>query len=135
MKSLQSIDGDLLRRVLKAQENTPLECLYLETGAEPINWILAQRRINFQKCILSQDSTELVWKVFEAQMQDSTPGDFIKLVEKDMLGLDITMKDVEESTKVDLKKAIKGSATIFSFAELKKKFMKHQKIKLIQYDF
>ena len=121
MKSLQSIDGDLLRRVLKAQENTPLECLYLETGAEPINWILAQRRINFQKCILSQDSTELVWKVFEAQMQDSTPGDFIKLVEKDMLGLDITMKDVEESTKVDLKKAIKGSATNSSFAELKKK--------------
>ena len=82
VKTLQSIDEDLLRRVLKAHGKTPLEFLYLEKGAVPIKWILAQRRINFLKCILSKDSTELVRIVFEAQKQDPTPGDFIKLVEK-----------------------------------------------------
>ena len=83
---------------------------------------------------MNKDSTELVRKVFEAQKQDPTPGDFIKLVEKDMLELDITMKYVEESTKVDLKKALKASATNASFAGLKKKLLKHKKVKQIQYD-
>ena len=78
VKTLQSIDEDLLCRVLKAHRKTPLKFLYLGTGAVPIKWILAQRRINFLKCILSKDRTELVRKVFEAQMQDPTPGDFIK---------------------------------------------------------
>ena len=39
VKTLQSIDEDLLRRVLKAHGKTPLEFLYLETGAVPIKWI------------------------------------------------------------------------------------------------
>ena len=51
-----------------------------------------------------------------------------------MLELDITMKYVEESTKVDLKKALKASATNASFEGLKKKLMKYKKVKHIQYD-
>ena len=44
------------------------------------------------------------------------------------------MKFVEESTKVDLKKALKASATNALFAGLKKKLLKHKKVKQIQYD-
>ena len=43
----------------------------------------------------------------------------------DMLELDITTKHVEESTRVDLKKTVKVSATNASFKELKRKLMKH----------
>ena len=74
-----------------------------------------QRRINFLKFILSKENTELVKRVLEAQKQDPTPGDFIKLVEKDMLDLNITLKDIEESTKVKLKKMVKESETNVSF--------------------
>ena len=36
VKTLQSIDEDLLCRVLKSHGKTPLEFLYLESGAVPI---------------------------------------------------------------------------------------------------
>ena len=104
IKTLEAIDEDYLRRILKAHAKTPCEFLYLETGATPIKWIIAQRRINFLKFILSKENTELVKRVLEAKKQDPTPGDYIKLVEKDMLDLNITLKDIEESTKVELKK-------------------------------
>ena len=44
-----------------------LEFLYLETGATPVKWILAQRRINFLKHILDKEKNELLYKVFQAQ--------------------------------------------------------------------
>ena len=44
------------------------------------------------------------------------------------------MKYVEESTKEYLKKAVKASATNALFEALKKKLMKHKKVKHIQYD-
>ena len=134
IKTLEAIDEDYLRRILKAHAKTPCEFLYLETGATPIKWIIAQRRINFLKFILSKENTELVKRVLEAKKQDPTPGDYIKLVEKDMLDLNITLKDIEESTKVELKKMVKESATTVSFEELKKQLFKHKKVKHIEYE-
>ena len=65
-----------------------------------------------------------------AQKQDPTQGGFIELAEKY-----ITMKYVEKSTKKDLMKTLKPSATNDSFEVLKKKLMKCKKVKHIQYDF
>ena len=64
--------------------------------------------------VISKENTELVKRVFEAQKQDPIPGDYIKLVAKDMLDLNITLKDIEESTKVKLKKMVKESASTVS---------------------
>ena len=50
-----------------------------------------------------------------------------------MLDLNITLKDIEESTKVTLKKLIKESATTVSFAVLNKQLLKHNKVKHIEY--
>ena len=49
--------------ILKGIAKTPKEFLYLETGAIPRKWILAQRRINFLKHILEKNEEELVNKV------------------------------------------------------------------------
>ena len=59
----------------------------METGATPIQWVIAQRRINFLKHILGKDKDELVFKVFQAQKDTPTSGDFIQLVEKDIINL------------------------------------------------
>ena len=90
MKTLEEIDEDYLRQILLAHAKTTIEFLYLETGPTHMKWIIAQRRINFLKCILNKNSTELVRKVFEVQKLDPTPGDTINLVEKYMLDLNIT---------------------------------------------
>lgn len=57
---LEKIDEDLLRGILKAHRKTPSEFLHLETGTLPIRFILAQRRINYLKHIISRDSEELI---------------------------------------------------------------------------
>ena len=91
---LEKIDEDLLRGILKAHRKTPSEFLYLETGTLPVRFILAQRRINFLKHILSRDNEELIKRVYTAQKEDPTSGDFVKLVGKYLELLEITLKEL-----------------------------------------
>ena len=121
IKALEAIDEDLLCRFLRSHSKTPKEFLYLETGAVSIKWIIAQRRINFLKCILEKDSDELLLKVFKAQNEKPTTGDFVKLVEQDMSNLNVTYEDITKSTKSDLKQLLKISAKNACFEELKTK--------------
>jgi hypothetical protein len=66
---LETIDEALLRGILKAHKKTPKEFLYLETGALPIRWIIAQRKINYLQHKVHRNKNELVKKVFLAQKE------------------------------------------------------------------
>ena len=77
------------------------------------------------KCLLSMDSTELVRKVIEAQKQDPTSGDFIKLVEKVMVDFNVTWELGEDISKDDLKKLVKTNATNLVLNALEGIQMKH----------
>ena len=134
IKTLESIDEDLLRGILKAHSKTPKEFLYLETGATPIQWILRQRRINFLKHILSKDNCELVKKVYMAQKDLPNKGDFEKLVEKDLEDINITQTQVESFDRTTLKKILKKHATNAAFDQLRTIQAKHSKVKHIFYE-
>ena len=112
---------------------TPKEFLYLETGATPIQWVIPQRRIHFLKHILGKDKDELVLKVFQAQKDTPTSGDFIQLVEKDMINLNTSYEEIKNTNKILLKKHLKTNATSAAFRYLKGQLHKHKKIKHIQY--
>jgi hypothetical protein len=116
--------------------NTPKEFLYLELGALPIKWILAQRRINFLKQILSRNDSELIKKVLVAQKNSPTNGDFVKLVEKDLKSLNMTYEQVTsaQTSKMQLKKMLKLNATDAAFKSLRTKLEKHTKVKDIKYE-
>ena len=43
---------------------------------------MAQRRLNYMKHIQSRDDSELIKRVFLAQKETPTKGDFVKLIEK-----------------------------------------------------
>ena len=60
--------------------------------------------INFLKPILDKEKDELMYKVFQAQKETPTSGDFVKLVKKDMQDLRVSYEEVAQHTKVDLKK-------------------------------
>ena len=104
-----------------------------ETGATPVKWILAQRRINYLKHILDRDKDELIFKIFQAQKETPKSGDFVQLVEKDMKDLNISYEEVTQRSKVDLKKKLKTLATNASFFELQTRLKKHKKVKHIHY--
>ena len=59
-------------------------CLYLETGATPIRWVVAQRRVNYLKYIRDKDDNDLVKKVFLAQQERPVIRDFVLLVKQDL---------------------------------------------------
>ena len=53
---------------------------------------------------MERDPNELVKKVFEAQKFNPTSGDFVKLVEKDMMDLGTTYDEITSKNKEYLKK-------------------------------
>ena len=108
IESLESIDEALLRTILKAHSKTPKEFLYLETGAVPLRWIFAQRRIIFLKHIMEKHDEELIKKVFLAQMEHPNQGDFVLLVKKDLSDLHVSFEEAisRKTLKAELKQKI-----------------------------
>ena len=110
------LDESLLRGILNAHRKTAKEFLYLETGTIPIKYILAQRRINYVKHILSRDDNELIRKIHLAQQNKPTTGDFVTLVRKD---LDMLGISYEEATSTNMsKKMLKAHATSVALEKL-----------------
>ena len=130
--SLESIDEALLRGILKSHMKTPKEFLYLETGATPLKWIIAQRRINYIKHIMNRSNEELIKRVFLAQKTSPTQGDLIKLVEKDLLELGISFE--EAITSQMSKDKIKILARTAAFKDLLQRKDNHMKVKHNMYD-
>ena len=128
---LESVDEALLRGLLKAHSKTPKEFLHLETGTVPLRWIITQRRINYMKHIESRDENELIKKIFSAQKEKPSQGDFVKLIEKDLKNLSITYEDI--ITNKITKQMLKTLATNAAFQELKEKLDSHKKVKHLEY--
>ena len=85
--------------------------------------------------ILKRGEEELVKRVFEAQKNDPTTGDFIELVKKDleMIGQDFDETFICLKTKSELKTHIKKKIREAAFQELKLVQMNHSKVKNINY--
>ena len=82
LKSLEQVDESLLRPFLKAHSKTAKEALYLELGCQPIRFIIMARRINYLHYLLKLDKSELLWKVFEAQINNPVKGDwYLQIIE------------------------------------------------------
>ena len=109
IKNLESIDEQLIRRILNAHSKTPIELLYLETGSIPIRFILMSRRLNFLWYILDQKSDSLLSKFFEAQCQDPVKSDWVHTVKQDLNELNIMMNfdDIKKISKAQFKNFVK----------------------------
>ena len=73
---LEDVDEFFLRSIFRAHSKTPLEFLHLETGTIPIRLIIASRRVNYLHHILTRPENELIFRVFQAQKQSPSKGDF-----------------------------------------------------------
>ena len=107
IKTLEAIYEDLLISILKLHRKTPTDFLYL-----PLRWIIAQRRILYLKHIMKRHENDLLRRVFQAQKYDETKGDFVDLVTKDRISLEITHEEVTSNTmsKTKLRNILKTSA-------------------------
>ena len=69
---LDSVDVQMLRRVLDAPRSTPKEFLYLELGCLPLRDIIRQRRLGFYHYILNESSDSLIHKFLKSQQRNRT---------------------------------------------------------------
>ena len=77
--------------------------------------------MNYLYEILKRDKYELVRRVFSAQVENPSNGDFIKLVEEDfkIIGEKIDFKSIGQMTKTQFKKHIKEKVKSVTLDELK----------------
>ena len=116
---LEKVDESLLRGLLKGHSKLPLEALYLETASLPIRHIVSSRRIMYLHNILQKSSDEIVRKVYEAQKQDTSPGDFYQLVceDKESIGLNMSDQEMQTMSKEKLRNIVRNKTSSFSIPE------------------
>ena len=133
---LEKVDEALLRGLLKAHSKIPIEALYLETGAIPIRFIVASRRIMYLQSILQKDKNEIVRKVFEAQKVDTSPGDYFELVTEDKInmGLELSDTELENMNKEKLKNIVKSKTRQAALKYLKTVQASHSKMSCLNYN-
>ena len=135
IKRLEAVDEHLLRTLVKSHAKTPLEFLYMEAGATPIRFIISSRRLIYHQVILKRDDKELTNKIYNAQKDDCTPGDFVDLLAKDFILIEEHQDDnkIGESNCNSYKKNIKAKIKTAAFKYLKEAQQTHSKVKQIQY--
>ena len=68
IKRLEEVDEHLLRSLVHGHAKTPIEFLYLETGAIPIRYVIGSRRICFLQTILQRKDGELTKRVLKEEL-------------------------------------------------------------------
>ena len=135
VRILESVDEHLLRSIVGAHSKTPLEFLYLESGAMPLRFIIASRRMSYQQTLLKRNDDELTKKIYKAQKDNPIEGDFYNLVKADweMIGKEMDEEYIATASKDALKRHIKESIKASALKYLKEKQKMHSKIKDIEY--
>ena len=134
--ALEKIDHQLMRFICNSHAKTAVEFLYLESGSIPLKNIIASRRIMYLHHLLGREDRELIKRVYKAQKESPTPGDFVELVKEDLnvIGEAFDEETIFMRSKDQFKTIIKEKIRQSAFRDLKNLQMKHSKIMNIQYD-
>ena len=135
VKMLEAVDEHLLRSLVKGHSKVPLEFLFLETGAIPIRFLVSSRRMNFLQTILKREDGELTKRIYKAQADNPTSGDFVELVKEDFKMIDVEYDEgkITNMSREAYKHLIKGKIKMAALNYLRKLQDKHSKIRDISY--
>ena len=133
---LEKVDECLLRSLLQSHPKCPIEFLYLETGSTSIGHIVSSRRIMYLRTILRREDEELVKRVLREQEKNTTPGDFIQLVEDDLKKYNLAFNEefIKHSKEENFKALVQKNIKKVAFKELKDKKESHSKVRNIKYE-
>ena len=105
---------------MEGHAKIPVPALYLKNGQVPIRYIVACRRLLYLQTILQREPDELIHKVYLAQKDDPSEGDFCQLVNKDrqLLNCSLTDEQIQQYSKYDFKTLVKNKAKEEAFRTL-----------------
>ena len=107
----------------------------MESGTIPIRFILACRRMIYLQTILKRQNSELTKRIYMAQKENPTKGDFFCLVLNDfkLIGEPMDENEIASKSSKCHKNYIKQRIREAAFGYLQEKQQNHSKIKEIQY--
>ena len=136
IKKLESVDLMLLRKLLQTPISSPKASLYLETGCIPIRFLIKGKRIMYLHHILTRNEDALIRKVFSAQVQKPTKGDWCQVVREDLdsIGLaTLSFKDIALKSKENLRNVVMEKIRYTAFQELEEEKKNLSKVAGISY--
>ena len=135
VRTLEQVDESLLRQILGAHSKTPLEALYLELGCQPLRFHLISRTVNYLHYLLNLKKDDLLYKVFNAQVENPIKGDWILHVLDDLKILSITthLNDIKEIKKYSFKNIVKDKVELVAMTYINKYKLKHSKMENLTY--
>ena len=135
LRMLETVDEHLLRSLVKGHSKIPLEFLYLEAGALPVRFIISTRRMIYLQTLMRRNRSELTRKVYEAQTEQTTKGDYVDLLKADFDMIDVKMDNdtIEKVSVKSYKKFIKLKVRKAALKYLNNKKETHSKIRHIEY--
>ena len=131
---IELVDHHLMRTILDASSKIAIEFLYLETGALPVKYVIASRRLNYLKHIHMLEDHELVRRIYQAQRDDPRKGDWWEAAKNDIETFDIDEDKLKQLNKNQAKKYIKEQIYVKAFTDLKLLQANHSKVKHIKYE-
>ena len=133
VSQLELVDHQLLRKILNAHAKTPVEFLYLETGALPVRFVITSKRLNYLNHIHRTKEHELIKRVLNAQKESPIKGDWYNLVKEDLIQCKIEEKLLRMQSKQEAKTYIKTQVYIEAMRYLKEKQSTHKKVEQLYY--
>ena len=133
LKELGVLDRKILRCIIGAHAKSPQEMLYLETNVLRIPDIVSLRRLMYYQTVLKKDKNEIVRKVFVAQQNNPSKGDWVLQVQEDMKKYSISIGEelIMTMSELDFKQHIRKKIKEHSFRELTNIKISHKKVKYI----
>ena len=125
-KQLELIDNHILRKILGAHSKTSTSFLHLETGTIPIRFVIANRRLVFYYNIMSKPGSELIKRVFNAQKDNPTKGDWYHTIKSEF---ELIMEDIGDYDEQTIK-----SMKFSSYKKFIKKKIREAAFKFLQSD-
>ena len=128
---LEQVDECLLRGIFEAPSKTPKEALYLESGVQPIRFIIKSRRLIYLHHILTRKDSELISRILYAQKRKPVKGDWINLIDDDMkqMNIELEFEQIKKLSKIKYKKYVKQKIKHEAFKYLETIKQTHSKVK------
>ena len=141
IRTLERIEENFLRQLLKTGRGCSIPQLYLETGHIPARFEIIKMRCLFLKSILNESTESLIYKFIMAQFQNPVRGDWMSCCLKDLeyLKITISLEEIKSMKKTQFRKLLKASIKKKALEYLldkqgsKGKEMKYSSLKMAEY--
>ena len=105
---LEQVDEMLLRNLMDCSSSVPKDLIYLELGVVPIRFIIQTRRLLYLHHILQQNEESLIYRFFEAQLENPTSKDWVSQTLEDLeeFEINLELEEIQNMKKEKYKKIV-----------------------------